>query len=75
MDNSVQKREVEFNEEMISKLIPKINYPVLVQTAKNIGIDVQSYPETLPTEWDGNTDFLKKVIFGTLFDKFLSLGS
>jgi multifunctional methyltransferase subunit TRM112 len=46
---------------MISKLIPKINYPVLVQAAKNVGIDVGSYPETLPAEWDGNTEFLKKV--------------
>jgi hypothetical protein len=46
---------------MVSKLVPKINYPVLVQTAKGIGVNVDGLPEELPMDWRENEGFLKKV--------------
>ncbi|KAI6177853.1 Protein of unknown function DUF343 domain containing protein [Aphelenchoides bicaudatus] len=57
----VEQKDVSFNEEQISKLVPKINYPVLVQAAESVGVDVKEYPKDLPSEWQSNTPFLKQV--------------
>ncbi|CAD5226088.1 unnamed protein product [Bursaphelenchus xylophilus] len=59
--NSTEKKEFEFDPVMMVKLLPKMQYPVLLSTAQNIGIDVSGLPSQLPDNWKEDHDFLKKA--------------
>ncbi|KAI6210847.1 Protein of unknown function DUF343 domain containing protein [Aphelenchoides besseyi] len=56
----VEKKEFQYNEQMISNLMQKINYPVLLEAARSVGVETD-LPAQLPTDSKTNSEFLKKV--------------
>ncbi|KAI6205980.1 Protein of unknown function DUF343 domain containing protein [Aphelenchoides besseyi] len=46
--------------EMILNLMQKINYPVLLEAARSVGVETD-LPAQLPTDSTTNSEFLKKV--------------
>ncbi|KAL0973887.1 hypothetical protein UPYG_G00212440 [Umbra pygmaea] len=56
----VTVREVEFNPEFVSRMIPKLEWSALVQAADWIG-HLQDLPTELVTDYEKNEDFLRKV--------------
>lgn len=53
--------DYEFSEEMMVKLMPKLNYPVLLQAAKSVGLPVDGLPASLAEDWKTNPAFLRSV--------------
>ncbi|KRT81553.1 hypothetical protein AMK59_5605 [Oryctes borbonicus] len=56
----VKENEIDFNPDFISRIIPKLDWPVLVKAADSIGKN-DNLPEDLLPEYESDTDFLKKV--------------
>ncbi|KAI6243653.1 Multifunctional methyltransferase subunit TRM112-like protein [Aphelenchoides fujianensis] len=56
----VEQKEFQFNEQMMANLLKKINYPVLLDAARSVGVDVQ-LPSELPADSTTNSEFLRKV--------------
>ncbi|CAB0034193.1 unnamed protein product [Trichogramma brassicae] len=56
----VKVTEVEFNPEFIVKVIPKIDYSVLIRAAEYLG-HVGKLPGHVPENVEKNTDFLKEI--------------
>uniref|UniRef100_A0A915DXX7 Multifunctional methyltransferase subunit TRM112-like protein n=1 Tax=Ditylenchus dipsaci TaxID=166011 RepID=A0A915DXX7_9BILA len=56
----VQTEEVEYNDVFMKKMIPKLDYPALVQAAKSVTED-SNLPDELVSNWEDNEEFLKKV--------------
>ncbi|CAD5218705.1 unnamed protein product [Bursaphelenchus okinawaensis] len=59
--NVTEKKDFEFDPVMMVKLLPKMQYSVLLQTANSIGIDISELPAELPENWKEDHDFLKKA--------------
>ena len=51
---------MDFNPEFISRMIPKLDWPVLVKAADTIGKNDNLPKEILP-EYENDSDFLRKV--------------
>jgi len=56
----VEKNDVEYNDAFIKRMIPKLDYPALVQAAKSVVQD-NDLPDELVQDWETNEVFLKKV--------------
>ncbi|KAI9104647.1 hypothetical protein DFS34DRAFT_603938 [Phlyctochytrium arcticum] len=56
-DTSLEALDIEFVPEFVTRLIPKLDWPVLVKTAHSLG--VARLPNKVPEEL--TEDFLKKV--------------
>merc|ERR1739844_191526 len=56
----VKVSEVDFNPDFIARVIPRLDWPVLVKAAKELGQD-SDLPEDLPENYDKDQDFLKKA--------------
>eukprot|EP00771_Trimastix_marina_P000610 gnl/Trimastix_PCT/1628.p2 GENE.gnl/Trimastix_PCT/1628~~gnl/Trimastix_PCT/1628.p2 ORF type:complete len:143 (+),score=17.15 gnl/Trimastix_PCT/1628:34-429(+) len=53
--------EEEFDAEFVQRMIPRIDYAVLVATARSIGINEPALPDTLPDSWAADEPFLRTV--------------
>lgn len=58
--SDVRIADVDFNPDFISKLIPKIDWPVLYSAAESIGHS-EDLPKETPEDYETNEDFLKKA--------------
>uniref|UniRef100_A0A914DUL6 Multifunctional methyltransferase subunit TRM112-like protein n=1 Tax=Acrobeloides nanus TaxID=290746 RepID=A0A914DUL6_9BILA len=58
--NHKKKKSVEFNDVFVKRMVPKIDYPVLVQAAKSVG-EGNDLPTELPPDWENNEEFLKNL--------------
>ncbi|KAI4470734.1 hypothetical protein MML48_1g15810 [Holotrichia oblita] len=56
----LKESEVDFNPDFISRIIPKLDWNVLVSAASSIGKN-ENLPEDLLPEYEKNTEFLKRV--------------
>ncbi|XP_068614356.1 multifunctional methyltransferase subunit TRM112-like protein [Brachionichthys hirsutus] len=56
----VKVNEVEFNPQFVIRMIPKLEWSALVQSADELG-QRQDLPEELVPEYEKDEDFLKKV--------------
>nr|CAG4648429.1 EOG090X0LTV [Moina brachiata]SVE93410.1 EOG090X0LTV [Moina brachiata] len=56
----VKVNEVEFNQEFISRMIQKIEWPALCKAAESLGHQ-NALPEEVPADYETNDDFLKKA--------------
>jgi multifunctional methyltransferase subunit TRM112 len=56
--NEVKQTQVEFNNEFVQRIIPKLDWPVLCEAAKTLGID--GLPVEAPSS-DTEEDIMKKV--------------
>ncbi|XP_066251001.1 multifunctional methyltransferase subunit TRM112-like protein [Euwallacea similis] len=52
--------DISFNMEFMSKLIPKIDWPVLYEAADSLGHS-KDLPKEAPENYESNEDFLKKA--------------
>ncbi|XP_028272326.1 multifunctional methyltransferase subunit TRM112-like protein [Parambassis ranga] len=57
---AVKVNEVEFNPQFVSRMIPKLEWGVLVQAADWLG-QREDLPAELVSDYEKNDDFLKKV--------------
>lgn len=58
----VRVSEVDFNPEFVSKMITKIDWPVLYSAAESIGqLDGTGLPKDIIENYENDNDFLKKV--------------
>ncbi|KAI1732979.1 hypothetical protein Ddc_01885 [Ditylenchus destructor] len=60
MATKIEKNEVEYNEEFTKRMLPKLDYGVLLQAAKSLECDTEM-PKELAQDWESNEGFLKKV--------------
>ncbi|XP_076595336.1 multifunctional methyltransferase subunit TRM112-like protein [Chaetodon auriga] len=56
----VKMKEVEFNPQFVSRMIPKLEWSVLVQAAEELG-QRQDLPAELVPDYEKDEEFLKKV--------------
>ncbi|XP_006814027.1 multifunctional methyltransferase subunit TRM112-like protein [Saccoglossus kowalevskii] len=56
----VRVQEVDFNPEFIARMIPKMEYEVLVQAAQSVG-HLGNLPPELVTDYENNDEFLKEA--------------
>jgi len=56
----VKMSEVDFNPDFISKIIPKLDWPVLCNAAESIG-QLEDLPKELIDNYENDTEFLKKA--------------
>ena len=56
----VKVSEVDFNPDFIARVIPRLDWPVVVKAAKELGQDAD-LPEELAENYDKDQDFLKKA--------------
>ncbi|XP_065162598.1 multifunctional methyltransferase subunit TRM112-like protein [Atheta coriaria] len=56
----IKVTELDFNSEFISRIIPKLDWPVLVKAAGAIG-KVNELPAAITQDLENDTEFLKKV--------------
>ncbi|XP_041800416.1 multifunctional methyltransferase subunit TRM112-like protein [Chelmon rostratus] len=56
----VKMNEVEFNPQFVSRMIPKLEWSVLVKAAEELG-QRQDLPGELVADYEKDTEFLKKV--------------
>ena len=52
--------EVEFNQEFIARVIPKIDWECLCRAAEELG-HLEDLPKAAPENYEGDTEFLKKA--------------
>ncbi|KAG5876112.1 hypothetical protein JTB14_013691 [Gonioctena quinquepunctata] len=58
--SDVRVSEVEFNQEFVAKMIPKLDWNVLYNAAESIG-QLEDLPKELLSDFENNPEFLKKV--------------
>ncbi|KAF7265296.1 tRNA methyltransferase subunit 11-2 [Rhynchophorus ferrugineus] len=58
--SDVRVADVDFNPDFISRLIPKIDWPVLYNAAESLG-HVEDLPKETPVNYENNEEFLKKA--------------
>ena len=56
----VKVSEVEFNQEFISRIIPKVDWECLCRAAEQLG-HLEDLPKTTPENYENDTEFLKKA--------------
>uniref|UniRef100_A0A1B6JDB0 Multifunctional methyltransferase subunit TRM112-like protein n=1 Tax=Homalodisca liturata TaxID=320908 RepID=A0A1B6JDB0_9HEMI len=56
----VKVSELDFNQEFVSRIIPKIDWNTLYGAAEGLG-HASDLPKTLVEDYENNEDFLKKV--------------
>ncbi|ENN71016.1 multifunctional methyltransferase subunit TRM112-like protein [Dendroctonus ponderosae] len=56
----VKVNQTLFNSEFVSKLIPKVDWPVLYNAAESIGHS-EDLPKEAPNDFEQNEEFLKKA--------------
>ncbi|XP_062855818.1 multifunctional methyltransferase subunit TRM112-like protein [Trichomycterus rosablanca] len=56
----VQTKEVEFNPQFVSRMIPKLEWSALVQAAGGLGY-TQDLPTAPVSDYENDEDFLRKV--------------
>ncbi|XP_051786580.1 multifunctional methyltransferase subunit TRM112-like protein [Erpetoichthys calabaricus] len=56
----VKVTDVDFNSEFVSRMIPKIEWSVLVEAADTLG-HLNDLPRDLPPDYESSEDFLRKV--------------
>ncbi|XP_039625299.1 multifunctional methyltransferase subunit TRM112-like protein isoform X1 [Polypterus senegalus] len=56
----VKLTDVDFNSEFVSRMIPKIEWSVLVEAADTLG-HLNDLPRDLPPDYESSEDFLRKV--------------
>merc|ERR1712080_715091 len=56
----VKVSEVDFNPDFIARVIPRLDWPVVVKAAKELGQD-SDLPEELAENYEKDQDFLKKA--------------
>ena len=52
--------EVDFNPEFIARVIPRLDWPVVIEAAFTLG-QAGELPQSLPDNFDKDQDFLKKA--------------
>ncbi|PIO56483.1 hypothetical protein TELCIR_22117, partial [Teladorsagia circumcincta] len=55
--NQIANKEVEFNENFVLNMMPKLDYASLYNAAYSIG-EAGNMPATLPDDWETNTPVL-----------------
>ncbi|XP_030765860.1 multifunctional methyltransferase subunit TRM112-like protein [Sitophilus oryzae] len=58
--SDVRVADVDFNPDFISRMIPKIDWPVLYNAVERLG-HVEDLPKETPVNYESNEDFLKKA--------------
>ncbi|CAG9863854.1 unnamed protein product [Phyllotreta striolata] len=58
--SDVKETEIDFNPEFVSKMIPKLDWPVLYEAADSLG-KVGDLPKNIIENFENDEDFLKKV--------------
>ena len=56
----VKVSEVEFNQDFIARIIPKIDWECLCRAAEQLG-HLEDLPKATPDNYETDTDFLKKA--------------
>ncbi|XP_056631237.1 multifunctional methyltransferase subunit TRM112-like protein [Diorhabda carinulata] len=56
----IQESEVDFNPELIAKIIPKLDWTVLCEAAESIG-KIENLPKQIVDNFENDEEFLKKV--------------
>jgi len=56
----VKVSEVEFNQEFMSRIIPKIDWECLCRAAEQLG-HLEDLPKTCPENYESDIEFLKKA--------------
>jgi multifunctional methyltransferase subunit TRM112 len=56
----VKVSEVEFNQDFIARVIPKVDWDCLCRAAEQLG-HLEDLPKTVPENYEGDQDFLKKA--------------
>ncbi|XP_078516632.1 multifunctional methyltransferase subunit TRM112-like protein [Lissotriton helveticus] len=56
----VKVNTVDFNQEFVARMIPKLEWKALVEAADNLG-HLSDLPSDLITDYESNEDFLRKV--------------
>ncbi|KAM9133106.1 multifunctional methyltransferase subunit TRM112-like protein [Pangshura tecta] len=56
----VKVNNVDFNQEFVARMIPKVEWGALVEAAESLG-HLSDLPHKLPPEYENNEDFLRKV--------------
>ncbi|CAM2116848.1 multifunctional methyltransferase subunit TRM112-like protein [Lepidochelys kempii] len=56
----VKVNNVDFNQEFVARMIPKVEWGALVEAAESLG-HLSDLPHQLPPEYENNEDFLRKV--------------
>lgn len=60
LPGKVEMKEVDFNPEFITRMLPKIEWSALQKAAKECGFE-EGLPDTVGEEQLGDTDLLKRV--------------
>ena len=60
MNYLFQVSEVEFNQDFIARVIPKIDWECLCRAAEQLG-HLEDLPKATPDNYEGDVDFLKKA--------------
>ncbi|MFH4980313.1 hypothetical protein AB6A40_007022 [Gnathostoma spinigerum] len=58
--SKIEQQETAFNEVFMKRMIPKINYPALLQAAQGIG-QANDLPLEIPSNWEQDEPLLKKL--------------
>lgn len=53
-------KQIEFNEEFIKRMIPRLDYPVLRQAAESVG-EAEGLPNEMAADWQTDDSFLRKM--------------
>ena len=73
----VKVMEVEFKQDFVARIIPKVDWECLCRAAEQLG-HLDDLPTTIPDNYESNLEFLKKahhVLLEVCMQQFSSLGN